>query len=181
MIIALYIVLAVYYSAVYLTSKSLTATAIWHILSLCFSANVSDFFLLFACVSALYGCAFYFYLGRFMACLQAIYINTWYMKIKLCNKICRWTHWTTWSISGPNLGSCYSAVTHLLLMMVLLLFQLSFFRFDRERLFDINTDFHISFVLSKQHNYSFTEMCAFTTEATRYEKVVTEVGDKSKA
>lgn len=43
---------------------------------------------------------FLFLFGRFMACLRAIYINTWYMKIKLCNKICRWS--TVW-----HFGSCF--------------------------------------------------------------------------
>lgn len=37
-----------------------------------------------------------FLFGRFIACLQAIYINTWYMKIKLCNKICRCSTVALW-------------------------------------------------------------------------------------
>lgn len=39
-----------------------------------------------------------FLFGRFMACLRAIYINTWYMKIKLCNKICRWSTVALWML-----------------------------------------------------------------------------------
>lgn len=146
-------------------------------------------FLFSSSVRALYGCAFYFYLGRFMACLQAIYINTWYMKIKLCNKICRWTHWTN---NLEHFGAKFRILlfrcnTSASLMLLLWWWccrcyccHSSWFAiaalFCSVRpgtiIWYINTDFHISFVLSKQHNYSFTEMCAFTTEDTRYEKLL---------
>lgn len=52
-----------------------------------------------------------FLFGRFMACLRAIYINTWYMKIKLCNKICRQ------STVMPLFGSCFRC-KHLPLMLL---------------------------------------------------------------
>lgn len=100
-----------------------------------------------------------FLFSRFMACLRAIYINTWYMKIKLCNKICRWTTSAIRAIFGILLFRCSTSASdgNATTAAFLQLFQFCF-RFGRDD-YLISTPIFISCSFYLYNNYSSAEMC----------------------